>query len=159
MRGRIYTCPIATPTAQTAATDAFEVTAAATGIVALRRVHLFQTSDAGDAEEEVLEVVINRVVGAFTSGSGGETITPAPVDQEVTAASTVVEARNTTVISGGSATQMLSLGWNVRSEFLWIPAEGEEIICHPTDAIVVNVSAPADSLTYGGSVVIEELGT
>lgn len=160
MRGRIYTVPIAFAP-QTAAIDALEAVAAATGILALKRVVLANSSDAGDAEEEILQVEIKRAAGAYTSGSGGTTPTPVPTDQEGAASSFTAEVNNDTQAVAGSGTLVTvkSQGWNVRSEFLYIPDDGEEILVSPTDAVIVSISAPADSLTIGGFAVLEEVGT
>lgn len=160
MRGRIYSANIPF-TASTTEDDAAEIIAASTGIIALRRIVLGQTTELGDAAEEILEVSVLRAAGAYTTGSGGTTPTPTPADQEGAASSSSAKVNNTTVAVVGSGTLVtaFTLPWNVRGEFLYIAADGEEIICSPTDAIIVRVSAPADSVTWGGFVTWEELGT
>lgn len=156
--GRTYSCPTGFG-AVSAAVDLFEITAAATGIVGLTGLQIGQSSDAGDAEDELLQIIISRVVGAFTSGSGGASVTPAPLDQEGAAASSTCEAKNTTQITGGTATVMFNDSFNVRAGYLWVPTPQQIIIASPTDAIVVALSAPADALTLAATATIEELGT
>lgn len=158
MRGRIYTVPSGQD-AETAAQDIFELTAPATGIIALVGLQIGQTTEAGDAAAEMLEVTIRRAVGGFTSGSGGQAITPVPARQGDVAASFTAEANNTTVITGGTITDVVTDAWNVQGGYLWLPPDGFEISCHPTDAIVVSISAPADSVTFAATAWVEEIGT
>ena len=160
LHGRIYTAAFA-PTSQTATTDAFELIAASLGMIGLRRIRLFQTSDVSDAEDEQLQIIIKRGAGS-TSGSGGTTVTPAPKDVGMVASSTLVEVRNTTiaVAGGGSLTEVDRMGWKVIGEgMLWVPADGEEWIVEPGGEFVINVPAPADALVIGGRIEFEELGT
>ncbi len=160
LHGRIYTAAFA-PTSQTATNDAWEFIAATLGMIGIRRVRLFQTSDVGDAEDEQILVTLKRGAGS-TSGSGGTTVTPAPKDVGGVASSTLVEVRNTTiaVAGGGSLATVDLMVWKVIGEgLLWVPADGEEWIVEPGGEFVINVAAPADALVQGGRVEFEEWGT
>jgi hypothetical protein len=158
MRGRIYTVPSGQD-AETLAQEIFELTAPATGCIALVGLIIGQATEFGDAAAEILDITIKRAVGAFTSGSGGDAITPVPVRQGDVAASFTAEANNTTAATGGTITDVMTSSWNIRGEYLWLPPEGMEISCHPTDAIIVALSVPADSVTFAATAIVEEIGT
>lgn len=160
MRHRLYRGSYA-PTAQTAAVDAWEIIAAAAGLIALAEFRIWQTSDFGDSEEEILDIIFYRGTGTYTSGSGGATPTARNVDYSGVAASMSLEGRNTTQAAAGTGalTEFARMGWNVREQGLWLPGEEEEDQVEPTDAIVIAVPAPADSLTWGSSVLVQEVGT
>lgn len=60
------------------------------------------SSDAGDAQEEFYRAAIIR--GHTSSGSGGSSATPVPLDPIDTAAGFSAEINNTTIASSGSTT-------------------------------------------------------
>ena len=64
---RIYVAEVA-PAATTTATDIFEITCAADRPIAIIGWSIYQTTDLGDAAEEVLSLTLERGV---TAGSGG----------------------------------------------------------------------------------------
>ena len=160
MQGRIYAVPMAF-TAQSAAFDAFELIAPATGIVALVGLKLGQTTILTDANEIICQVVIKRATGAYTSGSAGAAVTPVPMNFGDVAASFTGETRNTTqaVAGSGALTIVDNDAWNVRSPFLWLPPERMYLAAHPTDAIVISLTDPGTSVSVGGTAYVEELGT
>jgi hypothetical protein len=161
----IYTATFSA-VAVTAAQDVFEITAPTTSRVRIREIRLGQYSDAGDAQAELLSVLI--ISGYTVSGSGGSTVTPANVEQHSGAptASSVVEANNTTVANTGTAVTHLADVWNTSAGWLYIPAlpdlragqRGEGIWLPPSRRLVVRITAPADSLTMNGTMVFEETG-
>ena len=77
--GRIYVGHFE-DVAVTAAQDLFELLAPSTAALAIHKWTLFQTTDVGDAAEEILELETVRGDGSVTSGSGGSTVTPQPID-------------------------------------------------------------------------------
>ena len=89
--GRYYVCQFE-DVAVTAAQDLFEVAAPSTGIVVIHKWVIFQTTDTGDAAEEILEIETVRGDGSVTSGSGGSTDTPEPIDNGDAAAGSTVES-------------------------------------------------------------------
>ena len=81
--------------AVTALQDFFELNVGANNPCQLTGLHLAQRTDAGDAEDEQLAIIIIR--GETTSGSGGSSPTPIPLDNGDTAAAASAEVNNTTV--------------------------------------------------------------
>lgn len=146
------------PTAVTVAADLLEITPADDKPVRILSVNLHQTSDFGDAQDEVISVVWVR--GNTTSGSGGSTPTPRPCNPNDTAAGFTCEAFNTTAASSGTGVFGPRHGFSVRGglERPYTPDEVFEASQGNTLLCLRMAAAPADSLTIGGSVLIEELG-
>ena len=158
MSGRIYSSQF-DGVAVVAAQDLFEILAAATACVELLSVHLSQETEVADAAEEMLTIAIQGSTGAFTSGSGGSTPAVVPTHLGDAAAVTVVEANNTTEITGGTLVTHATHNWNIRVplDIIWIPET--RIWISPTDAITVTLlTVPADSITMGGTVYFREVG-
>lgn len=147
-----------TPTAITVAADLFELTPADDKPLRVLALNLHQTSDAGDAQDEVLSVVWVR--GNATSGSGGSSPTPRPCNPTDTAAGFTAEVANTTAASTGTPVNLPRHGWNVRAplERPYTPEECPEVSQGQTMLVLRMAGAPADSLTIGGSVLVEEGG-
>lgn len=158
MSGRIYSSSFDGVTV-TAAQDFFEITSAATACVELLSVHLSQETEIAEAQEEMLTIGIQGHTGAFTSGSGGTTPAVVPTHLGDAAAVTVVEANNTTEITGGTAVTHAIHNWNVRIplDVIWIPET--RIWISPTDAVTVTLlTIPADTMDIGGTVYFREVG-
>lgn len=141
------------PTATTTKTDLWEITWAADRPGEIMGWTIFQTTDLGDANEEVLELTIERGV---TAGSGGTASTE--IDYGGRGESTPDSTINhmvTTAHTGG--TIIFSKGWNIRiPEEFWLPPELYAYSDAGTDPITVTMSAPADSITVGGSLFWRE---
>lgn len=145
--------------AHTAAIDYLEILAATDKPLALHGFEIGQLTEVGDAQEEQLELVLKRVTGSPTSGSGGSSITPQPCNPSDTAAGATVEAGNTTKISGGTSVDLMRIGWNVRGNYLFLPPPEGRIQCLAgTRLVLEEVSTVADSVTGPvGWALIEEL--
>lgn len=158
--GRIYTAQFSA-VAATAAQDLFEIAAPADAIVVIHDWTVFQTTDVGDAAEEILRLECVRGVGTVTSGSGGSTVTPQPVSDGDPAFGGTVEANNTTRMAAGTGTleTLPQHGWNVRvpAEKVYTP-ETRPVISPSNRWTLSLPAAPADSLTISGSVTFEEIG-
>ena len=154
---RMYT--VATSGAVTAAVDLLEVIAADDKSVRLRGFSISQTSDVGDAAEENLEISVKRFSGAYTGGSGGSAPTPSLIDSADTAAAFATEVRNTTQASGGTSVTLISLGWNERASPFewWAPGPEFAPVGKQSEALVVTITAPADSVTIQTTFWLEEL--
>lgn len=141
--------------ATTAQTDIFEIVAPSDQSIIIHELGISQTSDFGDAQDENLKIQI--IHGFTTSGSGGSTPTPAPLQSGATAASTV-EANNTTVATTGTTKTLLQDAFNVRAGYLklWTPETRPE--AKGAKRLVARLSAPADSLTLSGYMIFEEVG-
>jgi len=146
------------PTAITVAADLFELTPADDKPIRVLSLNLHQTSDFGDAQDEVISVVWVR--GNATSGSGGSTSTPRPCNPSDTAAGFTVEIANTTAASTGTAINLARHGFNVRGglERPYTPDECPEATQANTLLVLRMAAAPADSLTIGGCCLVEEMG-
>lgn len=145
----------------TAAQDLFEIAAPATGVVMILDWGVFQTTDLGDAAEEILHLQEVRGDGTVTSGSGGTTVTPQPLDNGSGTAGATVEANNTTRMAVG--TGVLDIikpeGWNVRIPFEKVYIPELRPIVTPSDRWTIALDeAPADSLTCHGWVTFVEIG-
>lgn len=142
------------PTATTTKTDLWEITCAADRPVEIMGWTLFQTTDLGDANEEVLELTIERGV---TAGSGGTASTEIDYGArgETATPDTTMNHMVTTAHTGG--TIIFSKGWNIRiPEEFWLPPELYTYFDAGTDPTTVTMSAPADSITVGGAIFLRE---
>jgi hypothetical protein len=155
MQGRVYTV-VFDAVAVSAAQDLFELTAADDKPIEILRLHLFQSSDVGDAASENLQLKIIR--GNTTSGSGGTAPTPQPLGPHDTAAGFTAEVNNTTVASTGTAVTLFAGGWNVQAGCdIWF-AEGERPRAGQGNTLIrVTQTAPADALTMSGTLWVREL--
>lgn len=157
--GRIYTATV-TASAQTAAVDLIEYTSASSRIVVLHGWDIAQTTDFGDAQDEVLGLILKRGSSGSTSGSGGSTPTPAPHETNSGAAAGTCEMMNTTqaVAGGGTLTTLYVSGYNVRSGDRMIFTPEMRPVFGPSERMVLSQTAPADSVTFNVSITFEEIG-
>jgi hypothetical protein len=156
MAGRCYWVDL-TPTAVTVAADLIEITAADDKPIRVLAVNLGQTTELGDAAEEVLSLTWVR--GNTTSGSGGSAPTPRPCNPSDAAAGFTVETFNTTAASAGTPVNLNRHGWNVRGGFERPYTPEEAPITSQANLLVLRMAgAPADSITISGSILVEEMG-
>lgn len=155
--GRVYTATF-DGTAVTVGADIFEIIPASNRPIAVVGLFLGQSSDVGDAAEEILRYQIIR--GYTTSGSGGTTAAAGPaLDEFEAAAGFTFEACNTTGATGGTPVILHSGTFNVRvGEPLWFPPGMQPRCSAAQNRLVVRLTAaPADSLTMTGTIYIEEV--
>lgn len=156
MKGTVY-CVDVPSTAITTTCDIIEITPADDRPISIIGIFLFQTTELGDAAEEILPVQIIR--GFTASGSGGSAATPRPMQRSAVAAGCACEVANTTIATTGTTHVLLTDGWNVRLPYLWQPID-ESTYPQATQAdttlIVRLPTAPADSTTIRGSIWILE---
>lgn len=137
------------------AQDFFELTPADDRPIEIVSGEIGQYSDMGDAEEEGLRLRIIR--GHTTSGSGGSTSTPRPLNPNYGAAGFTCEINNTTIASAGSAVNMWSVPFNSRIGWFYNPVPEARIVANQASLIVVRLlAAPTDALSMSGSLVIKE---
>lgn len=152
---RIYTIPIA-PAALTAAQDLWAIVSNTNRSTRLAGIHLFQTSDLGDAAEEVLRVRIRS--GQTSAGSGGSAPTPTPCDASDSGAGFTARINDTTQASAGTIIVHAELGWNIRVDRDWWLPPGFTFKFDGARRWTVELpAAPADSLTIGGTLWVEEI--
>lgn len=151
--GRMYAC-VFEKVSVSAAQDLFEVVAAADKVVIIHALYLSQDSDDATSESEMLNILVHR---ASTSGSGGSSVTPSPLDPGDAAFGGTCEANNTT--QGTEGTFLHSDCFNVLSGYAWIPTPESRPVLGGQDRVVVELQdAPTDALTMSGTLIIEEIG-
>jgi len=155
--GRVYYVDLPA-TAVTVAADLLEITVADDKPVEILGFELLQTTDLGDAAEEIIGV--EWVRGNATSGSGGSTSTPRPKNPTDTAAGFTCEIFNTTAASTGTPVILPHHGWNIRipTQVIYTPEISPEASQANTLLVLRMLAAPADSITISGYVIVRELG-
>jgi hypothetical protein len=139
--------------------DFFELSPADDKALLIHGLYLSQSSDVGDAAEEMLRVQILR--GHTTSGSGGSAATPAPLPSSAgVAAGFAAETNNTTIASAGTAVALHSEAFNIRAGLQYIPTpEARPGASRANVTLVVRLmAAPADALSVSGTLIVEEMG-
>jgi len=146
-----------TPAAITVAADLVEITPADDRPVRVIGFRVWQTTDVGDTAEEIIGLSWTR--GNATSGSGGSASTPVAKDPRSSAAGATCEVLNTTQATAGTPVDVYETGWNVRAplEVTFTPEQYIRVDQGQTLMVLRMLNAPADSLTIGVSVDIEEI--
>lgn len=145
--------------AVSAVQDLFEILVPADMVMVVHRLVVSQDSEEGDAEDEQLYVSLRRVSGSPTSGSGGSTPTPQPLDQGDAASTLTAEANNDTQLSGGTNVVVHSEAFNIRAGLDYHPTPEERIVISPSTRLLVELEeAPADAVTMSGTLIVEEVG-
>ena len=158
MSGRRYRVQV-TGVAISAAQDLWEILSAADSVTLVHAFHIGQSSDVGDAAEEIPSILVKRGIGSVTSGTGGTTPTPQPDHDGDAAFGGTVEANNTTKMATGSGTieQVGAFNWNVRipQEFPFL----RPFVISPSNRLTFELeSAPGDALTVNLTLELEEIG-
>lgn len=152
----IYTA-VFNQVAVTAQQDLFEIVSPADAITIIHGLELSQSTELGDAAEEMLTVLIRR--GQTTSGSGGTAVTANPIETGSSAYGGTVEANNTTRATTGTILTLRADNWNVRMPYLWLPTPEMRPINGPSSRMTFELaSTPADAITMSGTLWFEELG-
>lgn len=143
-------------TAVSVAQDLAELVPAANKPIEIYGLLLWQKSDVGDAAEMIVPYQI--IVGNTTSGSGGTTPTPQPVNPNDAAAGFTCEVNNTTQASTGSPSTVHSDAWNIRAGLqLWWPEGKGPKASAAHNRIRIAQAAPGNAITMGGTVYVREL--
>lgn len=143
---RSYTAPINISSAFTAQIDIFELLAATGKPGILVSFELGQPTEIGDAQEEMLTLILKRCTGG-TSGSGGGTPTFQSTRPNDTAAGVTAETGNTTKYAAGTVVEMARFQWNVRIGCLYVPVPEERIVFDAGTRLVLELATtPADSI-------------
>ncbi len=154
--GRVYSVNFENM-AVTKAQDFFEISPTDDKPVRLLGLFLSQSTETGDAAEEMMRVEVVR--GHSTGGSGGSAQTPVPIDPADTAAGFAAEVNNTTIASAGTGLILHSEAFNVRSglTMFWTPETAPKANQGNTTIVVRLMANPADSVTLNGTLYVEEL--
>ena len=154
--GFIYSAPMDAQ-AFTTATDLFEVTTvAADNPIVIHQLNLCQTTDLGDAQEEVLRIGIYRGATAGATGTGA-TETPYNRGDTPATSGVVVNLNRGTASTGGTLLDII--GWNIRVplQYIWTPETRIRIDSTEDPFTFRLMAAPADSITISGSLIWEEV--
>lgn len=151
---RLYSC-IFDAVAITAVQDIFAIVAPAAATVRLHQLDLFQTTDLGDAQEEVLRLRIRQ--GQTSAGSVGAAGTIVPQDVDDSASGSTLRTNDTTQANTGTIVVDEIFGWNIRVPLtrIWTP-ECRPIIKGGRRATIELIAAPADSITVSGGLIWQE---
>src|SRR3989304_9742939 len=153
--GRIFSI-VFSAVAVTATQDFFSILPATQKPVKIHAVYLAQTTDVGDAQEEMLRIQITR--GNTTTGSGGSAVTPRPMDSNDTASGATCRVNDTTPVSAGTAVILHSETFNIRTGFVYVPTPEARVRTQNAEFVVVQLMAnPNDSITMSGTCVFEEV--
>lgn len=155
---RIYTVPLF-PQAVTTAQDLFEVQSGSAKVTRIVRWEVSQYSEVGDTQEEGLTLIVRKEVD--TTGSGGTTVTPTRADQGDPNFSGTCKVGNTTKAGGSPdvSKRFAVHNWNVRVPFEKVYLPEDRPVLSPSERLVIEIyQNPADSITIGGVIVIEEIG-
>lgn len=147
---RCYTVTLAPTAIAVATTDLAELGAADDIPIGIRAIRVFQLSDFGDAQDEVVRIAVVR--GNTTSGSGGNAgVAAVRKNPKDAAASFTAETANTTPASAGTAENVYTNGFNVRAGLdVIIPESDMPRTDQGTGFLCVRfTAAPVDSLTVG----------
>lgn len=141
------------------ATDLFEMTVAADRPVVIYGLSICQTTDLGDAAEEVVRIGVYRDVTAGSTGTAATEYIYTNHSVAATNTAAVVTLRGT-ASTGGTLIDII--GWNIRVPLLWIPipemrpkftnlaAEG------PVSSFRL-IAAPADAITCSATLYWTEI--
>lgn len=156
MVGRVYSVNFEN-VAVSAAQDLFEISPAANKPILLHAIFLSQKSDLGDAQEEGIRLEVVR--GHATSGSGGSSVTPTPMNPNDPAAGFGAEVNNTTIASAGTAVVCHADIMNIRipTMIIWTPETRPQANNGNGTIVVRLMAAPADEITMSGTLYVEEL--
>lgn len=157
MSGRVYTVSFS-EVAITAAVDAIELTPADDKSIEVFGMFWGNSSDFGDAASEIIPFRVIR--GHTTSGSGGSTATPRPLNRSDAAAGFTCETNNTTAASAGTTVDLHCDAINIQAGYaLWLP-EGCEWSASQADTTLVirYTNVPVDSVDTSLTLYVREWG-
>lgn len=151
---RVYTLTIQNSSVS-AAQDLFELVTTSSSNLRLLGFLFGQSSDHGDAQAEALRLSVVR--GYTTTGSGGSSSTPDPMDATNTmAAAATCKISNTTLATSGTAVILLADVINLQAGYSiwWTPETAPKIGI--STRVVVRITAPSDAITVNATLYFAE---
>lgn len=143
--------------AATAPQDLFEINAPSDSPLLCHGWEVGQSTEAGDAADE--QVRLEFIRGHATSGSGGSAFTALPRVTGDVAFGGTCEINNTTIASTGTAEAMHATAFNVRAGHVFSPLpEARPHLAAGGRWVLRMNSTPADSISFSGTIIFEELG-
>ena len=165
MTARIYTVEFSAQDQATADgnMDMFELRPSSSAGIQIQLVGLWiaNTSEVGDAQEEMIHYSILKMTGGtLTSGTGGTTPTPQPIDHTDPASAFAADCVNDAVATTtGTTANLHQDGFNVRTGLqLIFPPDMRLILPGVANAalIVRFNTTPADTITWQGTAYVRE---
>jgi hypothetical protein len=155
--GRIYRIPLVR-TAVSAAVDFADILTAAGHVLWVHEIELNQSTEVGDAQEEMLQIAWR--VGNTTAGTGGNSgVTAHPQMVGDSASGLTIGTFRTTKATAGTAISNPIWDWPVRTRFEKIFTPEIQLFLPPgTRGCLELVTAPADVMTIGGTITVEIMG-
>jgi len=139
--------------------DIWGITNHATRPTILKGMKLFQVSEFGDAQEEI--IALQLATGHGTIGSGGAVgaITPINTDRGGSAAGFTARGMDTTKATGGTKVAVDPIEWNIRAgSDIILPEEWQIIIPAAVLWTIEMLTNPAGTKTIYGSLLVQEIG-
>ncbi|MGH9885340.1 MAG: hypothetical protein ACREBE_07415 [bacterium] len=160
---RYYTVPLSfTVTAAGGDVDIAALKPAADKPIEIISLVLGQSTEAGDAAEENLDLALIHMTGTITNGSGGAAITPVANragTTEVVAAGFTVRGNDTTLTTtSGTSTTQRPFGWNERNNPYerYFPEESRPKAISGEALVLRSLVAVADDINVRGEMVVKE---
>ena len=147
--------------AKTVIGDIFSLASPTSGVGVLHQIDLAQSTETGDAAEEMLTLRI--VTGNTTVGNTNGTAPTAIPFQLGDVPTVTVRANDDVEVSGGTQVIKYSTSWNVRVPWLYLPTPEtrihfNELIAGTTTFLALQViTTPADSISMTGTIIWEEV--
>lgn len=128
--------------AVTQASNIAQIPVSASQVIRILSAHVGQSSDAGDANAAMLRLVIHRVTGSVTNGTGGAAATPRPHDTALGAFSGAVRMGDVTTLptTAGTAVILLEETWNVQAGHYYTPTPEELFEFAPGETIWISIA-------------------
>lgn len=159
MSSGIYTVSFgATVTAAGGDTDLFELVAGDDAPIRVRGLLLSQTSEVGDAAEEILRMTWVYLPATVTSSNGTAT-TARAVDQRLASPTFTAETNGTTVATtSGTALILEDFAWNIRMSPLerWWPEDCAFVARQGATLTLRQQTTLADDASFSCTVFVEE---
>jgi len=147
--GRKYSVTLSA--AVTASGDLIEIASPSDAITIIHSLEITQSTD---TDSEALRGTLSRCT---SSGSGGSTATPRPLEVGDPAYGGTVETQNGT--PAGTLTLIHTFGWNVLNGYMWLPTPELRPVLSPSGMAVFRIeTAPADSVNLEITITFEEVG-
>lgn len=151
--GRIYSFAFS-GSAETATTGLFELANASDRVALIHEWGISQLLDFADAAEEMLLLNVKKGVTTGTAGTGATEVQFDAGDAAPAAVGQYSQGNST----GGSTIQ--AIYWNIRVPHQQIYTPETRPVLGPSELFVVELATtPADSITFGGYCIWEEIGT
>jgi hypothetical protein len=135
--------------------DWFEITPADDSPLRVHGIFITQSTEIGDAQEEMLRYKVIR--GHATTGNGTAT-TPAPLNPNDPASSFTAETVASTPATTGTPVDLHSGTFNVRTGLeMWLPPEAQWVVTQAQTMLVVRLmAAVTDDMNMSGTLYVEE---